>query len=97
MNYTPIDPEKFRKDGGTINNILILMAIVTASVLVVLLFVLIQKKSETNNKNTVIIPTVVLSPSPEPTIEIVPTESLEATPSSQIATPESKLSPTINE
>jgi len=91
MNYTPIDPEKFRKDGGTINNILLIMAIITASVLVVLLFVLIQKKSETSNQNTTITPTVVLSPSPEPT------EILEATPSSQIATPESKLSPTINE
>lgn len=98
MNYTPIDPEKFKKDDSVLNNVLLFMGIITASVLVVLLFVLIQKKSETSNKNTVITPTVVLSPSPEPTLEIVPTEPLtEATPSSKIASPESKLSPTINE
>lgn len=97
MNYTPINPEKFKKDDGFLNNILLIMAIITASVLVVLLFVLIQKKIKTNNENTNIVPTLMPSPSPEPTIEVMPTETLEATPSSEIATPEAQLSPTINE
>ena len=99
MNYTPIDVNKFQKDNNALNKVLLVIAIITAFVLIVLLFVLIQKKSSTyDNQTSVITPTVMISPTPEPTTEITPTEMVEeATPSSKIATPESQLSPTINE
>jgi hypothetical protein len=83
-NFTPIDPNKFKNKGDSVNSVLLLIATFTAFVLAVMLFLLIQKRTKQSTEAT---PNRLITP----TITAVTPTVFVATPTAAVSTPSPRL------